>query len=475
VSAKDKEPAKAKAERAADTKKKAVDYRIPSSSGWAGAWKKLAIVGVVGLAASAYGWSAEPERFAFSYLFAFFAVLTVALGSLFFVMIQYITKAGWSVSVRRIAEFFMVGLPVFVVLVAPIVLSAERLFPWWHPHAEEHAAEVKVDPREAARTPEVIAQPGAFGNSDDMGSKEPAALAQAYREKKMLEQLQAAKELEEKEVLKGKSPYLNQRFFFFRAAFYVLVWFWLSIKYFRWSTDQDKTKKADNTAAGQKFAPIGLILFAVTITFAAFDWVMSLDPVWFSTIFGVTIFASGILSFMGTLILTSMLMQRGGLLKDAINVEHYHDMGKLLFGWLVFWAYVNFAQFFLIWYANIPEEVRFFHHRWSDQNGTWKPVSMAIMIFQFAVPFWLLMSRNVKRFRPGLALGSTILVAMHVVNMYWLVMPNLGEFKPHWLDVTCLLGVAGVYLAVVLRAMENYSLIPVGDPRLVRALKFENA
>jgi hypothetical protein len=494
--ASDKAPDKA-SDKATKPREVTRDFRVPESSGWYGAWKKSAIVGVIGIAAAAFGYTTDPQRFAFSWLFAFFLFLTVGLGALFFVLIQYITKAGWSITVRRTAEFLMFGLVAFVVLVLPVLGTMDRLFPWTHaPQAQDGAHETH-DPALAAnaehpaepplhgeqgvngslseKNPEHAAQPGAYGNATEESNLEPYALSQTYGGKKMMDRLQAAKSEEHAHVLNGKSGYLNKPFFLARAAFYVLVWLWLAMKYWRLSIDQDTSKKHENTSTGQKFAPAGLMLFAITITFASFDWLMSLEPMWFSTIFGVTIFAGACVANFATLILFTMLLRRSGLVTDAVNVEHFHDMGKLLFGWLVFWAYVSFAQFFLIWYANIPEELSYFHHRWTDNGGTWKGVSVAIVLMHFAVPFWLLMSRNVKRRMGSLALGAAILFVMHVVEIYWIVMPNYGRFAPHWLDVACFLGVGGVYFAVVLRAMEGHALIPVGDPRLVRALKFENA
>jgi hypothetical protein len=201
---------------------------------------------------------------------------------------------------------------------------------------------------------------------------------------------------------------------------------------------------------------------------------MSLNPTWFSTIFGVQVFAGSVVSALAVLILVTMSLRHTAL-KGAINVEHYHDIGKLLFGFNCFWAYISFSQFFLIWYANIPEELAYFHMRWSENGGSWQGVTAALPILHFAIPFWLLLSRNVKRNMRGLVFGSVLLLAVQALEMYWNVLPNFGPFAPHWVDLACLLGVGGVYLAVVFHRMENFPLVPVGDPRLARALHFENA
>jgi hypothetical protein len=253
------------------------------------------------------------------------------------------------------------------------------------------------------------------------------------------------------------------------------IWTWLAGRYFGWSTEQDRTKAVENTAAAQRFTPAGLILFAFTLTFFAFDWLLSLDATWYSTIFGVYVFAQCALFQMASLIAVSLLIRRSGFLGNAVNVEHYHDMGKLLFGWIVFWSYIAFAQFFLTWYSNIPDEVAWFHKRWDDNGGTWKGLSASLVVLHFFVPFWFLMSRNVKRRLPFLAAGAGCMILMHIAEVYWVVMPNFGPMEPSLLDLGCLLGVVGIYLAFVFHGIEEYTLVPVGDPRLPRALEFENA
>ena len=225
----------------------------------------------------------------------------------------------------------------------------------------------------------------------------------------------------------------------------------------------------------KKFAPLATIGFTVALVLAAFDWLMSLEPVWYSTIFGVYVFAGCAVAHAAVAILLAMALQRAGLLQTSISVEHYHDLGKLLFGWLSFWAYITFVQFFLIWYANIPEELTFFHRRWTDNDGSWKVVSTSLFLLHFLLPFWLLLSRNAKRSPTLLAFGAAVVLALHVVDIYWIVLPNIGALAPSWLDVTCFLCVGGVYGALVLWSMENHALVPLGDPRLPRSIAFENA
>lgn len=434
------------------------DYRIPAGSPWIGAWRFPAYVGALGMGIAAYGYRFDADRFPFAYLFGFFVALSLALGSLFFVLVLYMTKASWGITVRRVAELYIRPMWVFALLVIPLIFTVEHLFPW---------AGAKSHTDESAEQAEPLAQQRGDAEREPAGLRDlPVAnVAKMDRAERQAEQ----------RVVEHKRFYLSKGFFFARLVAYIGLWMWMAHRYFTWSTEQDASRALENTAKAQNFSPLAMILFAVTITFFAFDWLLSLDATWYSTIFGVQVFAQCALFQMAALILTALLLGRSGLLGKAVNVEHYHDMGKLLFGWIVFWSYVSFAQFFLTWYSNIPDEVDWFHKRWDGSGGSWMTTSIVIVLMHFFVPFWFLMSRNIKRRLGFLAAGAICMVLMHVVEVYWIVMPNLGPLAPSLLDIGCLLGVLGVYLAAVLRGMQEYALVPVGDPRLTRALEFENA
>ena len=457
------------------------EYRIPPKSAWAGAWKVVGGIGVAGLLVAAYGYKTDEVRFAYSYLFAYYVALSLALGSLFFVLVLYQTKASWGVTVRRVAELFMRPMGYLIVLVIPLVFLLHDLFPWMGAKHAQADASAEVAGHHQGAHEQGAKEPGAhepkaaspLAESRGLADREPVGMRDlpAYDAKR----LERAEEGSEEKIVAHKRFFLNPKFFLARLIIYLAVWSWLSFRYFQWSSEQDETKSAANTAAAQRFAPAALILFAVTLTFFGFDWLLSLDATWYSTIFGVYVFAQVALFQMAALILILLLMRRGGLLVEAVNVEHYHDMGKLLFGWIVFWSYIAFAQFFLTWYSNIPDEVAWFHKRWNDNGGTWQSTSLLIVAMHFFVPFWFLMSRNIKRRLPLLAAGAVCMVVMHVVEAYWIILPNYGPLAPNLTDLGCLVGVFGVYLAAVLRGMDEYSLVPVGDPRLTRALDFENA
>ena len=517
------------AAKAADTKNKKWDL----TGSWAGAWKIALGVGVVGLVGAGVGFTMDPRRFAFSWLFAFITCLTVALGMLFFVLIQHLTSAGWSVTVRRTAEFWGFGIIVLVPLFLPVLLKMNELFPWLRHGGEHHAKIELVTPayaqpaggnapagqpntqvgqpaaKPAGQTPDTNPDPHANtphgqappANVADPAGKLPGAARDlppdsphaagasqhpghdvpgAQRGTQSAHGAHAGGKdphaVVHNELLEKKKPYLNQTFFFVRMGIYFIVWILLAVKLFGYSTQQDTSKDPELTRRAARFAPGATVLFALSLTFAMFDWVMSLEPTWFSTIFGVVMFATGVISSLSVLILHTMALKNAGPLEGAVTVEHYHDLGKLLFGFLVFWAYVSFSQFMLIWYAALPEETTFFHNRYDV--APWKRVSEAIVIFHFVVPFFWLMSRWFKRNLGRLQAGATLVLVMHAVDIYWYVMPNFNLGKPmdfHWLDIACLLAVGGIYAAFVMFRMTKFPLIPIGDPRLQRALHFQNA
>jgi hypothetical protein len=200
---------------------------------------------------------------------------------------------------------------------------------------------------------------------------------------------------------------------------------------------------------------------------------MSIDPHWYSTIFGVYVFAGAALSSLCAAALVMVYLRSKGALGRVATVEHQHDLGKMLFGFIVFWAYIAFSQFILIWYANIPEETIFFRHRW--EHG-WKMWSLLLLFGHFIVPFALMMSRWAKRINSLLVTGSVLLLVMHFVDIYWLVKPNFdgGQFSFSWVDIAAWAGPAGVLVCVVLQQMAKGPIYAVNDPRIAETAKMEN-
>jgi len=416
-----------------------------------------AALGALGVLVAGYGFTVDPRRFAFSYLMGFVTVLTMALGSTFFVLIQHLTSAGWSVTVRRTSEFFVAGMVIVPLLALPNLVGLKHLYPWWN-----HSREATVA---HAQEHEAAAEPG-----DEGAGAAVEGAAEASGPEHALEV----------ETLDKKLAFLNHPFFYLRAVIYLLAWLWLSTRLFGYSTAQDKSGDPALTVKLARLAPPATFVFALSLTFAGFDWVMSLAPNWYSTMFGVRIFAASAVLSLALNVLVSLGLHRAGIVKDAINVEHFHDLGKLMFGFLVFWAYISFSEFMLIWYAAIPEETVYYHARWDQQ--WWRTISVVIVTVKFIIPFFLVMSRNAKRNLGLLGLGAAWIAVLHCVEMYYWIMPYYRQggdvaFSLIGLltDAGCMCACVGLYLAVVFRRMLNHPVIPVRDPRLQRALDFVNA
>ena len=371
-------------------------------------------IGALGLVLSFALRASDPKQFAFSWLFAFLFFLSLALGALYFVLIHFATQAGWGIVVRRLAENTMGTLPLFALLLVPVLLGMADLFPWVHGVAEgkDH-------------------------------------------------------------LIVGKAPYLNTRFFVVRAVIYFTCWSVIAMFYFRRSRAQDATGDTAISIALRRFSGPAIIVLALTQTFAAVDWIMSLDPAWYSTIFGVYWFAGSFVSFFALVTLMVVALRRVGLMTDVVGFEHFHDLGKLLFAFTVFWAYIGFSQYFLIWYGNIPEETIFFRNR---LVGSWSTVSLILAAGHFIIPFFFFMPRTVKRKPALLAAGASWMLLMHAVDIYWLVMPLMhpAGVSIAWLDVAAFLAVGGAFVAAVGWMMLGSPLVPVRDPRLPESLSFEN-
>ena len=380
-------------------------------------WARLPALGMVLglLGVGGVAWmSGRPQQFYFSYLTAFIYFLSLALGALFFVLVQHATRAGWSVVVRRAAEVVAATLPLFAVLFLPLLAGVHDLFHW------THADVVRGD-----------------------------------------------------ELLRHRQPYLNLTFFQVRAALYFVVWTGLGLGYYLLSVRQDRTGEHAISRRLRTWSAPGLMLFALSLTFAAFDWVMSLDPHWYSTIFGVYFFAGSLVSLFAFLALLALGLRRSGVSGGAITVEHLHDLGKLLFAFTCFWAYIAFSQFMLMWYANIPEETVYFLRRLS---GSWRTLSLVLMVGHFAAPFLFLLPRTIKRSGAGLGLGAVWMLVMHYADIYWLVMPNLHPkgMQPHLLDLACFVAVGGLFVTAAATLLRRAPVLPIGDPRLPESRSFEN-
>ncbi len=407
------------------------------------------IVGAIGIAAAFFlsgGFGDEGfKRFLHVYLVSFCFVLSISVGCLFFVIIMHLTRAGWSVTVRRIAELYaMCTFPLFILflpILATVVMGWDTVYTWnvggWSIHAHDAAGE-------AAKA---------------------AAAAAEISDRPPMEQL--------------KYAFLNKWFFTGRIVAYFLIWGGMAWFFLKNSLAQDETGDKKLTARMQAISAPFMILFAVTIVFASFDLEMSLSALWFSTMFPVYFFAGAFLSALCTIMLTGLWLQRTGRVTDEITIEHYHDLGKLMQGFIIFWGYIAFSQFMLIWYANIPEETFWYNLR-INQPG-WKTLSLILLVGHLFIPFFLLMGRALRRNRQLLTISAIFILVMHWVDHYWLIMPQMNpEANTYTLtgggiliDICCTVGVIGIYIALFCLVTRNRPLIPLKDPRLGEALNHE--
>lgn len=380
-------------------------------------------LGVLGLAGAGAGFFADHAQFLHSYTSAYMWALSLTLGALFFTVLQHLVGAHWSVVVRRIAESIMAVIPLFAILLLPILS-------------------------------------GVFGHHDP---GVPALYHWADHEAVLHD-----------EVLAAKSGFLNPTFFMIRIVIYFAIWIGTAMFFFKRSLASDESGDVTLVQQMRKWSAPAILLYALSQTFASFDLLMSIEPHWFSTIFGVYFFAGSIVNAFALITLVALLLRRGGMLTDVITLEHYHDLGKLMFAFSVFWTYIAFCQYFLIWYGNIPEETVYFLHRW---EGSWQSVSLLLLVGKFIMPFTILMSRHVKKTLPVLLGMAVWMVFMQYVDMYWMVMPNLHKagVSIHWIDIASVVGLTGICGAMIVRNLGRGSLVPVQDPLLEKSVGFENA
>lgn len=323
----------------------------------------------------------NPAQFYHSWLVAVLFVLSIALGALFLNMVFHLTGAEWSSPVRRLLENLGATLPILFVLTLPLFFGLQELYPW------SRAATVAED-----------------------------------------------------HLIQFKTPFLNSSFFIARALIYLSVWTLLALRLRALSLQEDKDSAGQLPARMRKLSAAGVILFGLTVTFAAFDWLMSLDAHWYSTIFGLYVFSGFVVAGLAGVILLSRYLQVRGYLTKTIGIETYHDLGRMLLTFTIFWAYMGVSQYFLIWYGNIPEETIWYQHRW---HGSWRAISLILVFGHFMVPFLLLLTRWAKRNLLMLGLLSGWLLVMHGVDLHWLVMPALHAegLVLSWQDLVSLVGV----------------------------------
>jgi hypothetical protein len=467
----------------------------------------LLVVGVVAVLA-ALGLSLTMEdglrRFYHAYLTNYAYFLSIALGALFFVLIHHLARAGWSVSIRRPAEAIASTLPFMGVLALPLLVAAwsgkGTLYPWAtpipdHPVAgSAHRAEVideiahdKNPPTTEGQkahpeSPQAHAGPAPTADRSPDHPGAPAAAGHAAAETGHGTDHGAVPPKGITPLTMGKKVWLNSTFWTVRVVVYFL--FWSAVALYFWKSSRRQDGSGDETISKRLqtiSAPLFLLSF-VFMTFGAFDLVMSLDPDWYSTIFGIYYFAGCADSIVATLILVAWTLQRLGYLQNSLSREHYHDLGKWLFAFVFFWGYIAYSQYMLIWYANIPETTYWFANRGATTNPDtqitawgWTIVCMLLLFGRLIIPFGGLLSRYVKRNTGTIVFWAVWILVFHWVDVFWLVMPEYSRSVTLGLpEILCLVGLGGIFVGSFVWRLSAAPLRPLRDPRLDESLAFQN-
>jgi hypothetical protein len=392
---------------------KAADLQAPPSI--TGLQHKALGIGLVGLAASIAGYLSDPKATTESYLLAFIYWIAFPLGSLGLMMVHHLSGGGWGMPVRRIFEAASRTLPYMAVLGLPVLLGMGHLYEW------TDTAKVAADP-----------------------------------------------------ILRQKEPYLNVPFFLVRYALYFVVWTTLAYLLSGWSRAQDTGYEPGSERKFRLLSGPGILLHGVASTFFVVDLMMSLDPHWFSTIYGLLFLIQQALAAIGFVLLLMATLSKTAPLSRYVKAENIHDYGKFLLTFVMVWAYFSFSQFLIIWSANLPEEIPWYLER---MRHGWEWFSVMLLVGQFFLPFFLLLSRDLKRTAGRVAIVAILVLVMRYVDFYWNVMPALNHETPmpHWTNLTTVVGLGGVWVALFAWQYKASPVLPIGDPYLPEALSSHGA
>lgn len=389
----------------------------PSTSPWAApaglrrfgrqAW----IAALIGLIASLGGLSMDRTQFFQSYLVAWVFWTGLSVGCLAVMMLHHLTRGAWGLVVRRVFEATTATLPVLAVLFLPLLLGLGELYPWARPEAATD------------------------------------------------------------ELIRHKAGYLNPVAFAVRSLLYLAVWTTLAWVLTGMSTRQDRTAEAGLMRRMQMVAAPGLAIYCLLASFAAVDWLMSLDPHWYSSVFGVYFIAGHGVAAFAFVIIVACYLSRHRPLAGVLAPRHFHDYGKLLLAFVMIWTYIAVSQLLIVWSGHLPEEIGWYRER---AHGGWGLVSIALALFHFLLPFLLLLSRDLKRSARRLSVVAAVVLVMRWIDVYWLAAPSFGHrLAPHWLDAATMIGLGGVWVALFVGQLQRRALIPINDPNLGEALAHE--
>jgi hypothetical protein len=371
--------------------------------------RRALLVGVIGLAACLVGAVWNLEQFFRSYLLGYLFWIAIPLGSTAIVMMHHLTGGQWGVPIRRLLEAGSRTFLVMAVLFVPLLFGLSHLYSWARP------AEVAADA-----------------------------------------------------ILQYKHAYLNVPFFVGRTVIYFAVW--LALAYFlnKWSFEQDRTGDPALATRLEALSAPGLILYGITVTFSSVDWAMSLEPKWFSTIYGMIFMVVQALAAMAFVIVVARLLADREPFSRVVSPSQFNDLGNLLLAFVMLWAYLSFSQLLIIWSGNLKDEITWYLSR---ASGGWAWLAVVLIVFHFFVPFLLLLSRDVKQRVKVLSVVAGSLIFLSLVDMFWLLVPAFEQAGPrlHWMDLAATAGIGGVWLAAFIWQLKEKPLLPLRDPRFQEA------
>ncbi|QDU72687.1 hypothetical protein Pan265_25610 [Mucisphaera calidilacus] len=443
---------------------------------------------------SANGW----ERFAHAYLLNASFYLTVSLGGLFFVLGTHLFRASWCASLRRIPETLAANLGLVAVLFIPVLVMVWSgtgiLYPWAQPyekmtgyHGDGHALVDQVDPyavtlrdEDIVMTAEDEAAEGHDGDRHDADAHgADAHHDDGHHGAAGDPQMMGAGREMVAYMVKAKAWWLNSWFFTLRVVLYFVLWIGMAWWYFGLGQRQDASGEADLSRVREVYAPPLVLLYAFTLLFGTVDLIMSLDPAFYSTMLPVIVFAGGFLSALCLTVLVAMYLQSRGYMQSAVNIEHYHDLGKLMFAFVFFWGYISFSQFMLLWYASIPETVYWLENRglsiaerFVNEPTGWWWVSATLLFGHLLIPFVYLVTRKTKRNLAWLAAAAVWLLLMHWVDLYWMIMPEYStpRLPGFTVELILLVSLGCFYVYGLLRVAAGRHVMAVHDPRMPECL-----
>jgi hypothetical protein len=388
-------------------------YTAPPQVARLGQW--ALIIGVIFSVLFLAGGLFNREQFFRSYLIGFLFWIGIALGSLALLMLQHLTGGGWGLVIRRVLEAATRTLPLMLLLFIPVIVGAIQIYPW-------------LDREKMKETPE---------------------------------------------LLQKAHYYLNLNGFILRAVIFFAIWLGLSYLLTKWSGEHDRSSDRNLVRRMQALSGPGMVLFVLTVTFASIDWVMSIDPKWASTIYGLLFVAAWSLSALAFTIAAIATLAKYEPMKRVVAPTYFQDLGKLLLALVMLWSYFAFSQFLITWAGNLPDEISWYLPR---VRGGWGAVALAVIVLHFALPFLFLLSRSLKRDPHKLVLVAVLILVMRFVDLVWMVEPNFHpQFQISWMDLVAPIAIGGLWLKIFTWQLSKRPVVPLNDPELQVVLEQAHA